>query len=74
MTIQMIDHDVGTILATLQRIYGVETEQDVFVHAFKNQGMGEALNEYRIFVLNDRQYLPACVQCEYLQCLRTVPP
>ena len=74
MSAQVLDHDVGTILSVLRRIYGVDNDKDVFVIAFENQGMNDACNEYRIFVAAGGLFLPACVQCEYLQRLRTVPP
>jgi|GEM_PF-4043964 len=67
MSAQMLDHDVGTILAALRRIYGVETDEDVFVLAFESQGMGDARNEYRMFRQAGGLFLPACVQCEYSQ-------
>lgn len=65
---------IPCILATLRKIYGADTDEEVFVKAFEECKVPEGREAYRVFIAGGSAYLPASVQCEYLECVPLVIP
>ena len=60
---------VPLILETLRNTFGVQTDEQVFIRAFEDNGVSEGREAYRIFRAGGSAFLPASVQCEFLKCV-----